>query len=35
MVVFPPAKHLYSWAGLTPTNNESARQEKVSKNSES
>lgn len=26
--VFPTAKHLCSWAGLTPTNNESARKKK-------
>lgn len=31
MDVFPTAKHLYSWAGLTPTNNESAGKKKVSK----
>jgi transposase len=28
MDVFPTAKHLYSWAGLTPTNNESAGKKK-------
>lgn len=28
MDVFPTAKHLCSWAGLTPTNNESARKKK-------
>ena len=35
MEAFHSAKHLYSWAGLTPTNNESARKKKavwVSKN---
>ena len=28
MEAFPSAKHLCSWAGLTPTNNESARKKK-------
>ncbi len=29
MEAFPSAKHLCSWAGLTPTNNESARKKKT------
>ena len=28
MDVFPTAKHLCSWGGLTPTNNESAEKKK-------
>lgn len=29
MEAFPSAKHLRSWAGLTPTNNESAEKKKI------